>query len=100
VKRKVRYGVWVASHQRVKCLKRAVIFHDVDPGYSIRVTLPSAAPSLGPEISRTRSMTRLSRNGDGMRPAVKWRGRICLDPFGRKKLKADAKQARGCVGVC
>ena len=87
-------------------IRRVVLFMilTIDPGYSMRVTLPSAAPSLGPEISRMPSMTRLSRNGDVMRAAVRWRGRIFLDPFGRKKLKANGKQARACIfcvgGLC
>ena len=67
------------SHRRVS---RSV--YDIDPGCSMRVTLPSAAPSLGPEISRMPSMTRLSRNGDA---AARWRGRILPDPFWPKETQ-------------
>jgi len=78
------------SHRR---LSRSV--YDIDPGCSMRVTLPSAAPSLGPEISRMPSMTRLSRNGDA---ALRWRGRIFPDPFWPKKTqKGYGAGARACV---
>lgn len=80
------------SHRRVS---RSV--YDIDPGCSMRVTLPPAAPSLGPELSRVPSMTRLSRNGDA---AARWRGRIFPDPFWPKETqKGYGAGARACVAI-
>ena len=79
---------------------RVVLFMISTLVMSMRVTLPSAAPSIGPEISRMPSMTRLSRNGGVTRPAARWRGKAHLDPSERKKLKAmDRRLSAGvCVG--
>lgn len=63
----------------------------------MRVTLPSAAPSIGPEIGRMPSMTRLSQNGNrdaAILPADKWRGKTFLDPSEYRKRKAMGKRGR------
>ena len=61
---------------------------------STRVTLPSAAPNMDLEISGVPSMTRLSRNGDVIRPAAQWRGEIILILLSKRNPKTDGKRGR------